>query len=64
MPGATITKTGDTSSADGLSFHGLNAAALATAGSSLTLVDSTIRADAAGANGAFAWQQLHHGRRQ
>lgn len=54
LTGATITKSGDTSSADDSSFHGLNAAALATAGSTLTLVDSTIQADAAGANGAFA----------
>ncbi|MFN8624054.1 MAG: hypothetical protein U0869_25200 [Chloroflexota bacterium] len=54
LTGATITKTGDTSSADDSSFHGLNAAALVTAGSSLTLVDTAIQADAAGANGAFA----------
>jgi hypothetical protein len=54
LTGATITKTGDTSSADQSSFAGLNAAVLATTGSSITLTDSTIQADAAGANGAFA----------
>ena len=51
---ATITKTGDTTSADESSFYGLNAGVLVQGGSSATVSDSSITTRAAGANGAFA----------
>jgi hypothetical protein len=48
------TTSGDTSSADNSSFHGLNAAVLAAGGSTINLSDSTITTSGSGANGAFA----------
>lgn len=50
----TITKSGDTSSADNSSFYGLNAAVLAGSGSRVSISGGRITADAEGANGAFA----------
>ncbi|KAF7598850.1 MAG: hypothetical protein CGU28_09655 [Candidatus Dactylopiibacterium carminicum] len=51
---ATIEKAGDTSSFDGSSFVGLNAALLANEGGVLTVSDSRVIATGSGANGAFA----------
>ena len=51
---ATITTTGNTSSQDNSSFHGLNAAVLAASGSTINLSDSSITTTGTGANGAFA----------
>ncbi|MFN8528320.1 MAG: hypothetical protein U0670_06890 [Anaerolineae bacterium] len=50
----TITKTGDTSSADSSSFYGLNAAVLVGSGSTTTLEGGTVTTDGAGTNGLFA----------
>jgi hypothetical protein len=49
-----ITSSGNTSSQDSSSFVGLNAAVLATTGSTINLADSTITTTGEGANGAFA----------
>jgi hypothetical protein len=49
-----ITTSGNTSSQDSSSFAGLNAAVLATTGSTINLSDSTITTSGEGANGAFA----------
>lgn len=54
LTNAAITTSGNTSSQDNSSFHGLNAAVLAAGGSSIHLSDSTIATSGAGANGAFA----------
>ena len=54
LSNATIETSGDTSSADDSSFHGLNAAVLAAGGSTITLSDSSISTTGSGANGAFA----------
>jgi hypothetical protein len=54
LTNAAITTSGNTSSQDNSSFHGLNAAVLAAGGSSINLSDSTIATSGAGANGAFA----------
>ena len=54
LTNATITTSGDTSSQDNSSLHGLNAAVLAAGGSRITLSDSAITTSGAGANGAFA----------
>ncbi|MFN8519567.1 MAG: hypothetical protein U0667_09340 [Chloroflexota bacterium] len=51
---ATITSTGDTSSADASSFYGLDAAVLADDGSSITMAGGSITTTGTGANGAFA----------
>lgn len=51
---ATIETTGDSSSNDSSSFYGLNAAVVATSGSSIELSDSSINTTGSGANGAFA----------
>jgi hypothetical protein len=51
---ATIQTSDDTSSNDGSSFYGLNAAVVATSGSSIALSDSSISTTGSGANGAFA----------
>lgn len=50
----TVTKTGDTSSADNSSFYGVNAAVLAGSGSSVTISGGTVVANGEGANGVFS----------
>ncbi len=50
----TITKTGDTSSADSSSFYGLNAAVLVGSGSTISITGGTVITDGDGTNGAFA----------
>ncbi|WP_019913372.1 stalk domain-containing protein [Paenibacillus sp. HW567] len=54
LTGVTLGKTGATSSEDNSNFYGLNAALAATAGSTVTLKDSTVTTDADGANAVFA----------
>jgi hypothetical protein len=54
LTNAAITTSGNTSSQDNSSFHGLNAAVLAAGGGSINLSDSAITTSGAGANGAFA----------
>ncbi len=54
LSNSMINTSGNTSSQDSSSFYGLNAAVLATAGSSITLTDSSINTTGTGANGAFA----------
>lgn len=49
----TIVTTGDTSSSDASSFYGLNAAVLATGGSTVTINGGSITTSGSGANGAF-----------
>jgi hypothetical protein len=51
---AQVETLGNTSSNDSSSFYGLNAAVVATAGSSITVSDSSITTTGSGANGAFA----------
>jgi hypothetical protein len=51
---ARVETFGDTSSNGSSSFYGLNAAVVATAGSSITMSDSSITTTGSGANGAFA----------
>lgn len=50
----TLKTSGNTSSNDSSSFYGLNAGAVATANSSLTMSNSSITTSGSGANGAFA----------
>lgn len=50
----TITTSGDTSSGDNSSFYGLNAAVLATSGSTINISGGSITTSGSGANGAFA----------
>jgi len=50
----TITKTGDTSSADSSSFYGLNAAVLVGSGSTVSITGGTVVTDGDGTNGVFA----------
>lgn len=54
LSNATIKTSGNTSSQDNSSFHGLNAAVLAASGSTITVSDSSITTSGTGANGAFA----------
>ena len=54
LSNSTITTTGDSSSMDGSSFYGLNAAVLAEAASTIDLTNCTIRTSGTGANGVFA----------
>ena len=49
----TINTTGNTSSEENSSFHGLNAAVLATTKSKVTIVGGTIRSSGQGANGVI-----------
>ena len=51
---ATVTTSGDTSSDENSSFYGLNAAVLATGGSTITMQRGTISTTGTGGNGAFA----------
>jgi hypothetical protein len=52
---STLTKTGDTSSADDSNFYGNNAIVLAEDESTITLTGCTLTADSEGSNGAFAY---------
>lgn len=54
LTNAIITKSGDSSSNDSSSFYGLNAGAIATGGSSLTIDGGTVNAIGAGSNGVFS----------
>ena len=54
LSNSKITSSGDTSSGDDSSFYGLNAAVLATAGSSILFSDSSVVSSGAGANGVFS----------
>jgi len=54
LSNASVTTSGETSSNDNSSFHGLNAAVIAGANSTLTISDSIIKTTGSGANGAFA----------
>jgi hypothetical protein len=54
LTNTTVKTTGNTSSNDSSSFYGLNAAVVATAGSSVTMSDSSISTTGSGANCAFA----------
>ncbi len=51
---ATITTSGNSSSTDNSSFHGLNAAVLANKASSINLANSVVNTSGSGANGVFA----------
>ena len=53
MANATVTTSGNTTSQDNSSLHGLNAAVLAAGGSSINLTDSSAITSGSGANGAF-----------
>jgi hypothetical protein len=52
---ATLTKTGETSSAETSNFYGNNAIVLAEDESTITLTDCSLTADSEGSNGAFAY---------
>ena len=54
MSGASLTKTGDTSSEDESNFYGVNAVLAATEGGSVKLSDITIESSAEGANAVFS----------
>jgi hypothetical protein len=51
---STLSTTGDSSSMDGSSFYGLNAAVLAESGSKIRVSNVTITTTGSGANGVFA----------
>lgn len=55
LSGATLTKTGDTSSDADSNFYGNNAIVLAEDESTITLSDCSLTADSEGSNGAFAY---------
>lgn len=57
LTGATLTKTGDTSSDADNNFYGINALVLAEDGSTIPLTDSTLYSNADGANGIFAYDE-------
>jgi hypothetical protein len=50
----TITKSGDTSSADSSSFYGLNAAVLVGSGSVMAISGGSVTTDGTGTNGVFS----------
>ncbi|MEQ8169713.1 MAG: hypothetical protein ABRQ38_12550 [Candidatus Eremiobacterota bacterium] len=52
---STITKSGNTSSADNSSFYGLNAGVLVKGASKMTLSNSKVTTTGTGANGIFAY---------
>ena len=52
---STITKSGNTSSADNSSFYGLNAGVLVKGSSRMTLSNSKVSTTGTGANGVFAY---------
>ncbi|MGD9222676.1 MAG: right-handed parallel beta-helix repeat-containing protein [Desulfobacteraceae bacterium] len=57
LTGATLTKTGDTSSDDDSNFYGTNAIVLVEGQSTMTLDNSTLYSDAEGSNGVFAYEE-------
>jgi hypothetical protein len=54
ISGATITKTGDTTSDDESNFYGVNSGVVAAGASNITISDSKINTDSEGSNGIFA----------
>lgn len=54
LSGAIVSKTGS-ASGDNADFYGVNAAVLATSGSTLTIADTTVTSDGAHANGIFSY---------
>jgi hypothetical protein len=54
LKNASVTTSGNTSSADNSSFHGLNAAVLAADKGTINLSDSKVSTTGSGANGVFA----------
>ncbi|NJD59482.1 MAG: hypothetical protein C3F13_03385 [Anaerolineales bacterium] len=54
LDNVTINTSGNSSSNDNSSFYGLNAAVLATSGSTIKLADSSVSTTGSGANGVFA----------
>jgi hypothetical protein len=57
LTGATLTKTGDTSSDADSNFYGNNAIVLVEDQSTMTLTDSSLYSKAEGANGVFAYEE-------
>ncbi|MBN1628015.1 MAG: hypothetical protein JW944_15965 [Deltaproteobacteria bacterium] len=57
LTNGTLTKTGDTSSADDSNFYGNNAIVLAEDGSTINITDCTLTSDSEGSNGAFAYEK-------
>lgn len=55
LSGATIDKSGDSTSSEDSDFHGLNAGVLVLDGSSLTVDDATVSCTGQGANGIFVY---------
>jgi len=54
LTGATLSKSGDTSSANESNFYGLNAILAVASGSTATVTGTTLASSAEGANGIFA----------
>jgi hypothetical protein len=54
ISGATINKTGDTTSEDECNFYGVNSGVVAAGASNITISDSTINTDSEGSNAIFA----------
>lgn len=54
ISGATINKSGDTTSEDECNFYGVNSGVVAAGASNITISDSTINTDSEGSNGIFA----------
>ncbi|WP_160691826.1 hypothetical protein [Clostridium sp. C2-6-12] len=54
ISGATINKSGDTTSEDECNFYGVNSGVVAAGTSNITITDSTINTDSEGSNGIFA----------
>lgn len=54
ISGATITKTGDTTSDDESNFYGVNSGVVAAGASNITISDSKINTDSEGSNAIFA----------
>ena len=54
VSGATITKTGDTTSDDESNFYGVNSGVVAAGAGNITISNSTINTDSEGSNAIFA----------
>ena len=54
VSGATITKSGDTTSQDESNFYGVNGGVVAAGASNITISDSKINTDSEGSNGIFS----------
>lgn len=54
VSGATITKSGDTTSEDESNFYGVNAGVAAAGASNITISDSTVNTNSEGSNGIFS----------